>query len=471
MKDIRHWLESERRPANLYELLGRPTFDPDRPGLLAAVRAAYAQLLPYENHKDREISARAMGLLKELGRAEDLLSDAGKLRVHHAAILDDLRDICAAARAASPQPWDAARLRAWLEERGVHPHQLNWVVHSLWLSEDETVDLASCRTQPQGPPADEKREAFVLEEARASGKPAAPFAGAGPPAAAAPPSDPVVAEVVAEKALAGAAKEQRRPAGRRRRDTADARRRRGLLWVLCVSGGIWLLLVVSVWLIAGTTDTWRGRLLEVRGREGEIHLLIGLDGGASGAAARYLEAFTNNRDFAREIADYGAADEVPSGGDLVVVEGKRAGADEVRFTLRDSSQTVLAELAAIQRESQSWSRAEPGSRRTRFLRKPARSTLAELIRIHPEPGRTCGFHARFIALERETVAVCPSQNDRRTVLVEFPGARAADFAAYRPDDEVYVVAAASGESSADRLVFRGLEIRRLEEPTSPVSAE
>jgi WD40 repeat protein len=73
-------------PADLYELLGWPRWNPDRAKLLQAIRAAYAELLPYQNHEDRQVAERAMRIQMELGRAAEVLSDPAKFRAYQVAL-------------------------------------------------------------------------------------------------------------------------------------------------------------------------------------------------------------------------------------------------------------------------------------------------------------------------------------------------------------------------------------------------
>src|SRR5947207_639604 len=88
---ITEWLRTKSLPRHLYELLGRPVLDPDRDGLLRALRAANRELLEYQSHPDRAIAARAMALLTELGRALSTLEDPARLRAHDEEILASLR--------------------------------------------------------------------------------------------------------------------------------------------------------------------------------------------------------------------------------------------------------------------------------------------------------------------------------------------------------------------------------------------
>jgi tetratricopeptide (TPR) repeat protein len=72
------WIQSDSGPNDFYELLGRPRFDPASEELLAAIRKANRQILPYQNHGGAEVRSRALQLLRDLGRAEDTFSNANR---------------------------------------------------------------------------------------------------------------------------------------------------------------------------------------------------------------------------------------------------------------------------------------------------------------------------------------------------------------------------------------------------------
>jgi len=136
---IPKWLDKEAQPSNLYELLGHPCFDPRHQDLLETVRSAYAELLPYQNHADAAVARRAMQLQMELGRAEATLADPDKLRAHDAAVIGRLRESYAAACGGEPPPWDAARVRQWLQQRHcVHCDRLDWAERTIVAAATET---------------------------------------------------------------------------------------------------------------------------------------------------------------------------------------------------------------------------------------------------------------------------------------------------------------------------------------------
>ena len=129
---IRRWLEADRLPADLYELLGRRRFDPDQSALLAATRAAHRELLPYQNHPDAAKARRALALLIELGRAEDVLTHANKMRAYHEQLLDRLREAYGRLPGPAEDVWTLAHLQGWLSGvAGVHPQAVAAVAQSL----------------------------------------------------------------------------------------------------------------------------------------------------------------------------------------------------------------------------------------------------------------------------------------------------------------------------------------------------
>src|SRR5437763_6776782 len=75
---VTSWIQSTSWPGDFYELLGRPRFDPATEELLAAIRTANREIWPYQNHGGAEVRSRAQQLLRELGRAEHVFSNANQ---------------------------------------------------------------------------------------------------------------------------------------------------------------------------------------------------------------------------------------------------------------------------------------------------------------------------------------------------------------------------------------------------------
>lgn len=129
---FRDWLSNDREPADLYQLLGRLRFDPDREGLLADLRAAYRMLGPYENHPDQRRSERASQLRRLLSYAEEVLTAPQRLDDYRQSLLDTLSDAREKANARPSERWGTDQLLRWLErEQWVHPYALAAIAREL----------------------------------------------------------------------------------------------------------------------------------------------------------------------------------------------------------------------------------------------------------------------------------------------------------------------------------------------------
>jgi len=154
---IRDWLDTDRQPADLYELLGRRRLDPHREQLLQVIRAAYTELLPYQNHEDPAVGHQAMRLQMELGRAEDILSDPEKCQAHHEMIVERIRGLYAQAKGGTEADWDVGRLRWWLERQmWVHPRSSEAVARAICSLPDDTL-AAGFRDGAEAQPAATRR--------------------------------------------------------------------------------------------------------------------------------------------------------------------------------------------------------------------------------------------------------------------------------------------------------------------------
>ncbi len=511
---IRDWLETDRRPAHLYELLGRPLFDPHRESLLAAVRAAYAELHPFENHPDGTTARRAMELLGQLGRAEVVLSDAEKLQSYHESILVELREAWNRAQSDPDDPASPVQLRSWLERRGVCAERLEWVARALPPPADappspevhdpkrptrspEETTSGSYVLQDGEPDAPESDDAWPTVEK----PPPSSTTGGDPPweqyaegwpeersqppdpsphTPPAQPPDETLPWVAPERAVPDAPEaevsssgEPRASVARPFADLAGDRRGRQLKVVLGVAAAGCALVILSVWALFADQQSWRGRLVQVRGHDGEIHLVVQLGATSSGSDASFVEAFVPDYDFAREISDFVSAEEGSAPGERVVIEGRRRTPDRAQFALTDLSRGILVELTAIQKLDPPGTRAVVGVRRSQipFDADRNRSELARMIRIHPLPGQTRKFFARFGGVGPQGVLLHPGEDDRRSVRMELPGASEEELASYRPGDRVYAVAQIAPESTADRLVLRGESMRRVDGPDRPANRE
>ena len=123
------WLRADSSPGDYYELLGVPRFDPASVEILVAVRTANRQLWPYQNHTDPAVRSRALNLLRDLGRAEDVFSDAGKLSNYQRELAQSLFEEY---REGPGRETGGMGFRGWLTEvKGVHPDGLPAVISQL----------------------------------------------------------------------------------------------------------------------------------------------------------------------------------------------------------------------------------------------------------------------------------------------------------------------------------------------------
>lgn len=119
---IAEWLERDREPLDIYELLGKKRLDPDMDGLKAAISEATREILPYQSHADPKIAQRAMRLLTDLGGADLVVADPEKIEQHNRQVLDMLFDEYAAEHGDDVAAWDWNDLKRWLlRDKIVHP--------------------------------------------------------------------------------------------------------------------------------------------------------------------------------------------------------------------------------------------------------------------------------------------------------------------------------------------------------------
>lgn len=402
-----NWLDEDREPADLYQLLGRLKFDPDQAGLRAAVRAMYGELLPYQNHADPSIARRALRLLHALGEAEAQLTQPERLDEHHSMILGRLRHAFQEAGGPSLLPGD--RMREWLRRQSVHPSQF-----------EETARRI--------------REACDRGPAQVS-------SGAPRPM-----------EVMAE----------RPPTSVRKTSKAGG----PVIWA-ALAGGAVLLSVLLFMLLRSPDQVVQGDLLLLRGHAGEIHLLI------RSAPDRLVEAVTHDYSFAAELSEYWSTEEVADMG----TDAKERGISPSRVLIRGStghiacefrlhSRAALIELKAIQLDGDPRSLAVVGDGRVRVRRRMSgrRTELASLIRIHPLVGETFHVPGRFRGWQGGEATIAPGPGDRRTVAVRFPASVDADFARFKENDEVTVLAQVAAESTNSRLLLNGRSIQKVGQP-------
>jgi len=129
---LRDWLEEEREPADVYQLLGRLRFDPDREGMIVDVQSGYLELSAYERHVDPRLVRRAARLKKLLTYAEEILATPDRLSAYCEVLERRLREAYLEAAHQTDTPWAADQLLGWLErEQWVHPYVLTNVARLL----------------------------------------------------------------------------------------------------------------------------------------------------------------------------------------------------------------------------------------------------------------------------------------------------------------------------------------------------
>jgi hypothetical protein len=170
-----------------------------------------------------------------------------------------------------------------------------------------------------------------------------------------------------------------------------------------------------------------GRLLELMGHDGEVHLVLRTHDQEPTAEC---EAFTRQEGFAEQVGDYrsGLAGDESSDrgdgdrGDTVRILGATPGPNSVQPKFRLRPELPLVDLQEIERQGDSNSRAvvgqkrDPHTLRAGFTADPLRFAL----RFHPKTGETLSFSARLLEeIKRRQIKLRPVSGGEQTV--EFPG--------------------------------------------------
>jgi hypothetical protein len=150
---VTDWLQLERPPQNVYELLGASLFDPDLELLRHRVRAGMRELLLWQNHPDPLTAQRAARLQHELGRAADLLSSPERLDAHHQQMAQALCSRYAAICDGPPALWDVEPLVEWLRSSGgVHYSAANAAAERIILGSADLPDVILLDEEPEEVP-------------------------------------------------------------------------------------------------------------------------------------------------------------------------------------------------------------------------------------------------------------------------------------------------------------------------------
>jgi WD40 repeat protein len=421
-RTIQEWLACAREPTDIYDLLGQPRFHPDRKQLLEAIRTAYAQLLLYQSHQDPKVVRRAIHLQRELGKAESILSDPAKLRVHQQQILDGLGAIFTERSGPQREKWNREELECWLvQEQKVHPARAADVRHALVVPAEETVQLGFQETL-EIPPVTESAEVDIY-----------PLAG---------------------EAAAGHETKMSQPRVFQPRSASSAPEKTPLVHG---KGGMPHLPSVPA---PGPDSLPRGARAPDAGVRSEKE--------DPAQEAGEEEQETRNPIMAALSLFYQVANlEMP----WYVVLGSSIVAVLAVTTLgrlfRGTSQPETGQMEV----------ARNGSSPVQLdKQEPGRTTLAPSftrLRNPPVPGTAVSFTGRFKAYSPREMGVTVASNTlgSQEVLVRFLRASAEDFSDYWEGDAVAVQAVVSPDNRSDRLVLDGRKICRPDDPASQVTLE
>ncbi len=129
---FRDWLGESREPEDVFHLLGRLRFDPDREALLVDIRAALEVLAPYEDQSEADDLDHASKLKKLLLYAEEVFSDPRRMEIYYTMIRKRIRQALGEAQTASGRSWSPDEVLGWLErEQWVHPYALTMVARDV----------------------------------------------------------------------------------------------------------------------------------------------------------------------------------------------------------------------------------------------------------------------------------------------------------------------------------------------------
>lgn len=222
--------------------------------------------------------------------------------------------------------------------------------------------------------------------------------------------------------------------------------------------------------VLGKEATWSGTLYRLRRQNGETHLAVSFTGSVTGL--RHFEAFTTDKDFFDELADY-VESSITSRADKVSVTGTIRNADAASFRLQTN--VPLLEIKQLQREGESGSRAVVGRKRAAgtFRKSSVKTGLAALLRDWPPVGTEVKFTGDYYRYDSRDKDVEVRLSDRSGYLhdtktiIRFPQSSQASFADYKSGDEVEVTAAVAAH--ADYLTLLGKSIVRSANPDSLVT--
>jgi hypothetical protein len=218
----------------------------------------------------------------------------------------------------------------------------------------------------------------------------------------------------------------------------------------------------------GQEVTWRGQLYQMVRQDDETHIVVKL--GQSSLGQPYFEAFSADKEFYAELADY--RDGADGTADTVSVVGVVAGRDAAATRLQAGA--PLLRIRSVERVGSVSSRAVVGANRSphSFRASTVRKGLAAWLKSPPSVGTELTFTAVFEHFNEFNgeLRIAPSEQDSHTATIRFPQASKSMFVDYRGHDLVDVVAAvAAAPRFPGDLTLDGKSIVRQANPLSRVT--
>jgi hypothetical protein len=185
-------------------------------------------------------------------------------------------------------------------------------------------------------------------------------------------------------------------------------------------------------IVRGQEATWSGKLDRVRCRKGETHLVVRIPRSISGLS--HFEAYTDDRAFVEELADYLDSADLLSDAEMVSVAGTICTADASR--IKQYPDAPLLRIKQVESAKRPEARAVVGKRRAAasFRSNSLHTGLAALLRDPPSPGtevKFAGCYQHFSSYNK-TVRVTPENRlgfgiSGEVVFAKVDGAAFADY--------------------------------------------
>ena len=147
--NIQEWLVDDRKPDNIYALLGLPLFTPAGDDVRNRIHQAMRQLLRVQGGISSNEAARAADLQRDLARAELIFGEPSRLAEYERQLIAALRQRFQAT--AGPHN-SLAYVHRWLTTSAhVDPQRLNEIAASLVIAETDTANLHISDTSERKP--------------------------------------------------------------------------------------------------------------------------------------------------------------------------------------------------------------------------------------------------------------------------------------------------------------------------------